>query len=111
MNSAGVRGVRLFRHIMKAHRRHLPPQLQALGNSYVRAEFRLHKKVEKEEILSKFFGEWEVYLRTIKAPEGRFGQNLDHSNVATMSEAQKKKLEELKEAAKNAAAEVPVSHP
>ena len=106
-----ARGVRLYRDILKAHRRHLPPQLKGLGNEYVRAEFRLHKKVVKEDVLSKFFGEWEMYLRTIKAQQGRFGQNLDSSKVAVMSEAQKKKLEELKDAARNAAAEVPVSHP
>ena len=36
----------LFRKIMRAHQRHLPEAHRALGNDYVRAEFRLHRDAD-----------------------------------------------------------------
>lgn len=93
------RGVVLYRAILKVHRRSLPPALRTLGDEYVRAEFRLHKKVEKPEALRNFFGEWERYLETIKTQNGRFGKDLDQQNMQALSDAQKTKLQELKAAA------------
>lgn len=94
------RGVGLYRAILKVHRRSLPPSLRTLGDEYVRAEFRLHKKVEKPEALRNFFGEWERYLETIKTQNGRFGKDLDQQNMQALSDAQKTKLQELKDAAR-----------
>ena len=98
--SAVSRGVLLYREILKSHRRSLPAPLKKLGDEYVRAEFRLHKKVEKPEVLQRFFREWEQYLVTVKAQKGRFGKDLEQSNLESMTEAQKTKLAELKQAAK-----------
>lgn len=98
--SGTSRGVSLYRAILKSHRSNLPPQLKKLGNEYVQAEFRLHKKVEKADVLQKFFVEWENYLNTIKSQKGRFGKEIDQSQVASMSDAQKSKLTQLREAAK-----------
>jgi len=105
MSTAAPRGVVLYRAILQSHRRSLPPQLKKLGDEYVRAEFRLHKKVEKPDVLGKFFAEWENYLTTIRAQKGRFGRDLDPRNVQSMSEAQRGKLNELKDAAKKSAQE------
>ena len=103
--TAPLRGVVLYRSILKSHRRSLPPQLKKLGDDYVRAEFRLHKKVEKSDVLGKFFFEWEQYLTAINKQSGRFGKDLDQGKLQSLSDAQKTKLAELKEAARKSAQE------
>lgn len=55
------RGVSLYRSILRAHKQHLPHEMKQLGDTYVKAEFRLHKKA-KPEHLTGFFREWEKYL-------------------------------------------------
>ena len=37
---------------------------RALGDSYVKDEFRRHKTA-KPEFLKQFFAEWDLYVRTI----------------------------------------------
>jgi len=79
--------------------------MRRLGDEYVRSEFRLHKSA-KPEFLSSFFGAWEDYLAMIsKQHAGQLGADLDEASRAKLSEAQKKKLDELKvEAIKAASA-------
>lgn len=36
----------LYRRLLRAHRKHLPPQMRLLGDEYVKAEFRAHRNVE-----------------------------------------------------------------
>ena len=56
--SAGART--LYRRILALHRR-LPLEQKALGDQYVKAEFRRHINVSKEQAL-EFLQEWEVKL-------------------------------------------------
>ena len=58
------RGISLYRSILRAHRKHLPPEMQQLGNAYLRSEFKSHKSA-KSEHLEGFFTEWEKYLDQI----------------------------------------------
>lgn len=96
------RGVKLYRAILQSHRANLPAQLQKLGNEYVKSEFRLHKKVEKQDVLAKFYAGWEEYLGTIKSQKGKFGKEMSPGHVESLSEAQRQKLLELKEEARKA---------
>lgn len=36
----------LYRRLLRAHRRHLPPDMRLLGDEYIRSEFRSHREVE-----------------------------------------------------------------
>lgn len=57
--SAHVQKVRaLYKRILVLHR-FLPIDLAALGNQYVKDEFRRHKGASAEEVKS-FMTEWEV---------------------------------------------------
>ena len=96
------RGVALYRAILQSHRSNLPPQLRKLGNDYVRSEFRLHKKVEKQDVLVKFFAGWEEYLGNIKVQRVKFGRDLEARHVESLSEAQRLKLKELRDEARKA---------
>jgi len=40
--------------------------MKELGDAYVKSEFKLHKNVEKEEQLSRFYSEWKTYLDQIE---------------------------------------------
>lgn len=36
----------LYRRLFRAHRRHLPAEMRVLGDEYIKAEFRAHRKVD-----------------------------------------------------------------
>ncbi|GAB5591273.1 hypothetical protein Unana1_06173 [Umbelopsis nana] len=55
----------LYRNILRAHRE-LPPALRAVGDDYVKAEFKRHKDVENPAYIVGFLSEWERYLDTVK---------------------------------------------
>ena len=42
--------VRLYRDILRLHRTRLPSHLRALGDDYVRAEFRAHRDAKPEHL-------------------------------------------------------------
>lgn len=75
-----TRAIKLYRSLLKAHRKHLPFEMRAIGDTYVRSEFRLHKNA-KVEHLEGFFSEWEKYLdhllRTARAKESL---RMDHGD-------------------------------
>ncbi|KAL7498580.1 hypothetical protein ACHAWT_010115 [Skeletonema menzelii] len=61
MSSTGIKGMSLYRNILRAHARYLPHEMKQLGDAYVKAEFRLHTKAKPEQ-LEGFFAEWNKYL-------------------------------------------------
>jgi hypothetical protein len=36
----------LYRRLLRAHRKHLPPEMRLLGDQYIKSEFRAHRNVE-----------------------------------------------------------------
>jgi len=60
----GSRGVTLYRSILKAHKKYLPAEMKALGDTYVKAEFKAHKNAKNEHVTA-FFQEWDNYLEQI----------------------------------------------
>lgn len=57
----------LYRSLLRAHAKVLPPEMRQLGDAYVKSEFRLHRGVTKSEQLIQFFAEWEQYLSHIRS--------------------------------------------
>jgi hypothetical protein len=105
-------GIPLYRSILRAHKRYLPFEMKALGDSYVKSEFKLFRSVTSEGQLDQFFTGWNQYLdeilktartkETVSAGslqpfEGNmsFGKHLPPD--IDLSDEQKKQLEKLKE--------------
>ena len=89
----------LYRSILREHRRRLPPRMKALGDSYVKQEFRLHKEA-KPEHLKKFMMSWESYLVNLRGQsEGKIGVNIDADDVGRMTEEQKQKMRSMMDSA------------
>ena len=103
----------LYRGILQAHKRHLPAEMRALGDAYVKSEFKLHKSVSNTAQLDEFFVAWDQYLdqllQTARRKESVSAGLLDGSQMAPkgfgqslppdieLSDEQKGQLEKLKE--------------
>lgn len=96
----------LYKTILKLHRG-LPVELQVMGNSYARDEFKRHKTCNVAEA-SVFMVEWAKYAVTLaqqlglKGPRDarKLGKNLDETRFEEMREDQIVQLYELFLAAK-----------
>jgi len=103
---SAARPLRLFRSILRAHRDCLPPELRALGDAYVREEFKRHKSA-KAKFLVPFFTEWERYLASLQRPTVtaagvRVGDDLSPDVVAALTPEQRTQLQQLELEAKTA---------
>ena len=54
--------LRLYRRLLRAHRRYLPPAARAIGDEYVKAEFRRTKDTENPAHVVGFLTQWQVSL-------------------------------------------------
>mmetsp|Transcript_15678 Transcript_15678/g.26135 ORF Transcript_15678/g.26135 Transcript_15678/m.26135 type:complete len:108 (-) Transcript_15678:157-480(-) len=89
------RSLSLYRSILREHKRRLPAKMKALGDTYVKQEFRLHKEANPEQ-LNRFIHGWDNYLKTLQSQsEGNFGTNIDANDVSRMTEDQKQKMRSL----------------
>lgn len=102
--SAHVAQVRaLYKRILVLHR-FLPIHLRALGDQYVKEEFRRHKKAAPEEVTS-FMTEWQNYKHTLQTQilesEGqrlssvKFGTDLSERQLNNFQDDQIGQLYEL----------------
>ncbi|KAI8867553.1 ACN9-domain-containing protein, partial [Ramicandelaber brevisporus] len=96
----------LLRRLLRLHRR-LPSFERQLGDSYVKHEFRLHRKVPDDKFLSQFYKQWESYADMLEATAGingsqgddhKIGQNLDKNIINKMSDEMVGQLYELHKA-------------
>jgi hypothetical protein len=85
----------LYRGILRLHKEKLPVQMRGLGDAYVKSEFRLHKTA-KLSFLPSFFKAWNEYADGLKQQSSQtgFGSPLGEK-VATLTDDQKKMLEQL----------------
>ncbi|KAM5255799.1 succinate dehydrogenase assembly factor 3, mitochondrial [Ctenodactylus gundi] len=93
----------LYRRILQLHRA-LPPDLKALGDQYVKDEFKRHKTVGSEEA-KRFLQEWEAYAAILwqQASENRqnttekacFGTSLSEDKLNDFRDEQIGQLQEL----------------
>ena len=118
--------LKLYRAILREHRKKLPPQMRALGDKYVAEEFRLHRNA-KDEFLPQFYHAWQSYLMNLHGPietstppgitnslsstinsinneansTMKFGQDLSNEIYSVLTDEQKEQLNKLqKEATK-----------
>ncbi|CAH0000951.1 unnamed protein product [Clonostachys byssicola] len=87
----------LYRRILRAHRKHLPAEMRVLGDEYVKAEFRAHRKVDNPAHLIGFLSEWQLYAQKIEGDSWK-GQKIDETKLAKMSDEQIQQLYELLQA-------------
>uniref|UniRef100_H9H6V4 Succinate dehydrogenase assembly factor 3 n=1 Tax=Monodelphis domestica TaxID=13616 RepID=H9H6V4_MONDO len=88
----------LYRRLLALHRA-LPPDLRALGDQYVKDEFRRHKGVGHEEAL-RFLREWERYAAALQqqtsgAAGTPLGARLTEEQLDHFNEEQIGQLQEL----------------
>ncbi|KAK6182463.1 hypothetical protein SNE40_010148 [Patella caerulea] len=90
----------LYKAILKLHRG-LPLQMQALGDQYVKEEFRQHKTVSTNEA-SVFMTEWSKYYVTLaqqigkkKPNQSNIGANLSPELLDCLGDEQIGQLHEL----------------
>ncbi|XP_028635000.1 succinate dehydrogenase assembly factor 3, mitochondrial [Grammomys surdaster] len=93
----------LYRRILQLHRA-LPPDLKALGDQYVKDEFRRHKTVGPGEA-QRFLKEWETYAAVLweqakdsrQSPTGTasFGTSLPEEKLNDFRDEQIGQLGEL----------------
>lgn len=84
----------LYRRILRAHRFHLPRQMRLLGDEYVKAEFRAHRKTDNPVHIVGFLTEWQLYAQQVEGDAWR-GEKLDKGKVDKMSDQQIGQLYEL----------------
>ncbi|XP_008564758.1 PREDICTED: protein ACN9 homolog, mitochondrial [Galeopterus variegatus] len=93
----------LYRRLLQLHRA-LPPDLKALGDQYVKDEFRRHKTVGSDEA-QRFLQEWEMYAavlwqQTVKNRQNSnekacFGTSLSEEKLNDFRDEQIGQLQEL----------------
>ncbi|XP_017016709.1 succinate dehydrogenase assembly factor 3, mitochondrial [Drosophila kikkawai] len=95
----------LYKTILRLHRG-MPAELRALGDNYVRDEFRRHLKCNPMEA-QLFMTEWARYASTITQqlglrgkPKGELGEEMDPKAVEMLKDDQVVQLYELMLAAR-----------
>ena len=108
MNEAARPIVSLYRQILRAHYKCLPPPMRVLGDGYAREEFRRHldSKSMTNDRWIEFASEWSRYLANV-APKGtegagpKFTGELSKETIDAMSEEKRMMLRKLKEEAQS----------
>ncbi|KAK5987695.1 Succinate dehydrogenase assembly factor 3 [Cladobotryum mycophilum] len=90
----------LYRRLLRAHRKFLPAEMRVLGDEYIKAEFRAHRKVDNPAHLIGFLSEWQMYAQKIEG-ESWVGEKIDHGKLEKMSDEQIQQLYELMQAIQN----------
>jgi Complex1_LYR-like len=52
----------LYRRLLRAHRKYLPPAARLIGDAYVKAEFRRTKDTDNPVHIIGFLSQWQVPL-------------------------------------------------
>jgi hypothetical protein len=68
--------------------------MRILGDSYVKAEFRAHRKVENPVHIIGFLTEWQLYAQKLEGDEW-VGEKMEKGKVEKMSDQQIGQLYEL----------------
>ncbi len=92
--------VPLYRLILRSHRA-LPKEFRAIGDPYVKSEFRLHKDTDNPIHIVGFLSEWQKYAQDLKGPDW-LGDKIDKTKIDKMSDEQLGQLYELFQATKEA---------
>lgn len=84
----------LYRRLLRAHRKFLPAEMRVLGDEYIKAEFRAHRKVDNPAHLIGFLTEWQMYAQKIEG-DAWIGDKIDEGKLAKLSDEQVYQLYDL----------------
>ncbi|KAK6443569.1 hypothetical protein LTR95_000396 [Oleoguttula sp. CCFEE 5521] len=84
----------LYRRLLRSHRKYLPTEERLLGDEYVKAEFRAHRKIDNPMHIVGFLSEWQLYAQGIEG-DGWRGEKMDREKVDKMSDEQVAQMYEL----------------
>ncbi|KFH41114.1 Acetate non-utilizing protein-like protein [Hapsidospora chrysogenum ATCC 11550] len=90
----------LYRRLLRAHRKHLPPEMRVLGDEYIKAEFRAHRNVENPAHLIGFLTEWQLYAQKVEGDAWK-GDKIEEGKLQKLSDEQVHQLYELMQAIRN----------
>lgn len=90
----------LYRDILRAHQKYLPTDARELGDSYVKAEFRLHANAS-DQFKVQFERTWRDYLTTLRVtdperPDG-IGREMTSDELGALNDEQKVQLLKIRE--------------
>ncbi|WBW72773.1 mitochondrial respiratory chain complex II assembly LYR family protein Sdh7 [Schizosaccharomyces osmophilus] len=85
----------LYRRLLRAHRTMLGPQERALGDEYVKAEFRRHRGVTNPLHLVGFLTSWQRYAETLEVDAWKKTQVDNRDLLESLNEQQLGQLYEL----------------
>uniref|UniRef100_A0A060T7N7 Succinate dehydrogenase assembly factor 3 n=1 Tax=Blastobotrys adeninivorans TaxID=409370 RepID=A0A060T7N7_BLAAD len=92
--------LKLYRRVLRAHVHCLKdPRARALGDDYVRNEFRLHRNLDNPVQIIAFLSSWQKYAEQLEGDNWK-DQKLDMALFTNMSDDQVIQLYELMQAAK-----------
>ena len=94
------KALQLYKEIMVLHKHKLPPAMRALGDTYVRKEFKAHMYQGNcsRAQFEQFLNAWKSYAETIRQQETVQGKPLSAEQRRLMNDAQRAQLEELEKA-------------
>ncbi|KAM3507508.1 hypothetical protein MY11210_007121 [Beauveria gryllotalpidicola] len=84
----------LYRRLLRAHRKFLRAEMRVLGDEYIKAEFRAHRKVDNPAHLIGFLTEWQMYAQKIEG-DSWIGDKIDEGKLAKLSDEQVYQLYDL----------------
>ncbi|KAG9253520.1 putative ACN9 family domain-containing protein [Emericellopsis atlantica] len=87
----------LYRRLFRAHRKHLPREMRVLGDEYIKAEFRAHRKVDNPAHLIGFLTEWQLYAQKVEGDAWK-GEKIEDGKLQKLSDEQVHQLYELMQA-------------
>ncbi|CBQ72730.1 related to ACN9-protein of gluconeogenesis in mitochondrial intermembrane space [Sporisorium reilianum SRZ2] len=106
--------IKLYRRIMHAHRK-LDADMRAVGDNYVKDEFRRHRAIDNPLQIIGFLSSWKMYLDQLEvhqgAPGGFRGQRLDAGLLEKMSDEQIYQIHELMTATQEAYSDKALARP
>ncbi|KAI8144761.1 hypothetical protein BJV82DRAFT_643967 [Fennellomyces sp. T-0311] len=111
--------LQLYRQILRVHR-YLPPAMRAMGDDYVKSEFRRHQNIDNPAHIVGFLSQWQDYMETLQeqtkpsdrespapandplvrsfnVPEGGWGKKIDSERLDKLSDEQIGQLYELRQ--------------
>ncbi|PWY99062.1 acetate non-utilizing protein 9, mitochondrial [Testicularia cyperi] len=97
--------IKLYRRLLRAHR-HLDADMRAVGDNYIKDEFRRHQSIDNPLQIIGFLSSWKMYLDQLEVTQGKpggfRGQRLDPQLLEKMSDEQIYQIHELMQATQDA---------
>lgn len=90
----------LYKELLRLHRQ-MPQEMAALGNTYLKAEWKRHKDAPPS-FIPNFLAEWAHYRDTLRLQliSNKIGEQINPERLSSMTDDQIRQLYELKKAVK-----------